>query len=144
MSQALNASGSLLPICGILMGIGGLLCPSTISVVMQLALPCDTGILPGKSRRSLTDNIAIPVRYRCWCSVMSDKTMALAAWQPGFLADDDNLLSIGVVTTIMPSMAEKKALCRALLENREPFLYRHFSWCDRPTCYNKFKIMKPL
>ena len=52
LGKALMLPVACLPICGILMGIGYLLCPSTMQGGDVVGFARDTGILPGKSRRS--------------------------------------------------------------------------------------------
>ena len=52
LGKALMLPVACLPICGILMGIGYLLCPSTMQGGDVVGFAQNTGILPGKSRRS--------------------------------------------------------------------------------------------
>lgn len=144
LGKSLMLPVACLPICGILMGIGYALCPAT----MQGAQGGDiVGFLPKfgfflvKAGGALIDNMAVlfVIGVGVGMSDDHDGTSALAALASWLMIT--NLLSVGSVTTIMPSVAEnaKKTLAFSAIAN--PFI-GILSGITGTSCYNKFKNTK--
>ena len=107
LGKALMLPVACLPICGILMGIGYLLCPSTMQGGDVVGFAETLGFFLVKAGAALIDNIAIlfVIGVGVGMSDKNDGTGGLAALASWLMMT--TLLSTGVVTTIMPSMAEK-------------------------------------
>lgn len=106
LGKALMLPVAVLPICGILMGIGYRLCPATmqggeISGVVNLI-----GLFLVKAGAALIDNMAIlfAIGVGVGMSEKNDGTGGIAALASWLMIT--TLLSTGVVTTIIPSIAE--------------------------------------
>ena len=67
LGKALMLPVACLPICGILMGIGYLLCPSTMQGGDVVGFAQTLGFFLVKAGGALIDKHCDPVRYRCWC-----------------------------------------------------------------------------
>lgn len=107
LGKALMLPVAVLPICGILMGIGYRLCPATmqggeISGVVNLI-----GLFLVKAGAALIDNMAIlfAIGVGVGMSEKNDGTGGIAALASWLMIT--TLLSTGVVTTIIPSIAER-------------------------------------
>ena len=108
LGKALMLPVACLPICGILMGIGYALCPSTmqggdVSGIVQMI-----GFFLVKAGGALIDNMAILFVIGVGVGMADDNdgTAALAALASWLMMT--NLLSTGVVTTLMPVIAENE------------------------------------
>ena len=130
-----------LPICGILMGIGYLLCPSTMQGGDVVGFAETLGFFLVKAGAALIDNIAIlfVIGVGVGMSDKNDGTGGLAALASWLMMT--TLLSTGVVTTIMPSMAEKESAMLAFGKIANPFI-GILAGVIGSTCYNKFKSTK--
>lgn len=130
-----------LPICGILMGIGYALCPATMQGGDIVGFLPKLGFFLVKAGGALIDNMAIlfVIGVGVGMSDDHDGTSALAALASWLMIT--NLLSVGSVTTIMPSVAEdaKKTLAFSAIAN--PFI-GILSGIIGASCYNKFKNTK--
>ena len=120
LGKALMLPVAVLPICGILMGIGYRLCPATmqggeISGAVNLI-----GLFLVKAGAALIDNMAIlfAIGVGVGMSEKNDGTGGIAALASWLMIT--TLLSTGVVTTIIPSIAESatKTLAFDKIENR--------------------------
>lgn len=120
LGKALMLPVAVLPICGILMGIGYRLCPATmqggeISGVVNLI-----GLFLVKAGAALIDNMAIlfAIGVGVGMSEKNDGTGGIAALASWLMIT--TLLSTGVVTTIIPSIAESatKTLAFDKIETR--------------------------
>ena len=107
LGKALMLPVAVLPICGILMGIGYRLCPATmqggeISGVVNLI-----GLFLVKAGAALIENMAIlfAIGVGVGMSEKNDGTGGIAALASWLMIT--TLLSTGVVTTIIPSIAER-------------------------------------
>ncbi len=141
LGKALMLPVACLPICGILMGIGYLLCPATMQGGDIVGFIPKLGFFLVKAGGALIDNMA-------WLFVIGvgvgmaddhDGTSALAALASWLMIT--NLLAVGSVTTLMPSLAENadKTLAFSKIEN--PFI-GILAGIIGATCYNKFKNTK--
>ena len=141
LGKALMLPVACLPICGILMGIGYWLCPATmqggdISGVANLI-----GFFLVKAGGALIDNMAIlfVVGVGVGMAKDNDGTAGLAAMASWLMMT--NLLSTGVVTTLMPSIAENADKTLAFDKIANPFI-GILAGIIGATCYNKFKDTK--
>ena len=141
LGKALMLPVACLPICGILMGIGYALCPATMQGGDIAGAKALIGFFLVKAGGALIDNMA-------WLFVIgvgvgmaddNDGTAALAALASWLMIT--NLLSTGVVTTLMPSIAENADKTLAFNKIANPFI-GILAGIIGATCYNKFKGTK--
>ena len=136
-----HASCSSTAICGILMGIGYRLCPATmqggeISGVVNLI-----GLFLVKAGAALIDNMAIlfAIGVGVGMSEKNDGTGGIAALASWLMIT--TLLSTGVVTTIIPSIAESATKTLAFDKIENPFI-GILAGIIGSACYNRFKDTK--
>lgn len=136
-----HASCSSTAICGILMGIGYRLCPATmqggeISGVVNLI-----GLFLVKAGAALIDNMAIlfAIGVGVGMSEKNDGTGGIAALASWLMIT--TLLSTGVVTTIIPSIAESATKTLAFDKIQNPFI-GILAGIIGSACYNRFKDTK--
>lgn len=141
LGKALMLPVACLPICGLLMGIGYLLCPATmqggdITGFVQLL-----GLFLVKAGAALIDNIAIlfVIGVGVGLSEDNDGTGGVAALASWLMMK--TLLNTGFVTTIMPSVAENVNSTIAFDKIPNPFI-GIIAGIIGSTCYNKFKGTK--
>ena len=143
LGKALMLPVAVLPICGILMGLGYALAPGVMGVpgAATSGALYNIGFLLIKAGGALIDNMA-------WLFVIgvgvgmaddNDGTAALAALASWLMIT--NLLSTGVVTTLMPSIAENADKTLAFDKIANPFI-GILAGIIGATCYNKFKGTK--
>lgn len=141
LGKALMLPVACLPICGILMGIGYLLCPATMQGGDIVGFVPKLGFFLVKAGGALIDNMA-------WLFVIGvgvgmaddhDGTSALAALASWLMIT--NLLAVGSVTTLMPSLAENADKTLAFSKIANPFI-GILAGIIGATCYNKFKNTK--
>ena len=141
LGKALMLPVACLPICGILMGIGYLLCPATMQGGDIAGFKELLGLFLVKAGGALIDNMAVLFVIGVGVGMADDNdgTAGLAALASWLMIT--NLLSVGSVTTIMPSIAEdaKKTLAFSAIAN--PFI-GILSGIIGASCYNKFKNTK--
>ena len=106
LGKALMLPVAVLPICGILMGIGYWLCPATMQGGEIQGVANLIGLFLVKAGGALIDNMAIlfAIGVGVGMSEKNDGTGAVAALASWLMLT--TLLSTGFVTTIMPSIAE--------------------------------------
>ena len=141
LGKALMLPVACLPICGILMGIGYRLCPATmqggeISGVVNLI-----GLFLVKAGAALIDNMAIlfAIGVGVGMSEKNDGTGGIAALASWLMIT--TLLSTGVVTTIIPSIAESATKTLAFDKIENPFI-GILAGIIGSACYNRFKDTK--
>lgn len=139
--KALMLPVAVLPICGILMGIGYRLCPATmqggdISGVVNLI-----GLFLVKAGSALIDNMALlfAIGVGVGMSEKNDGTGGIAALASWLMIT--TLLSTGVVTTIVPSIAESATKTLAFDKIENPFI-GILAGIIGSACYNRFKDTK--
>jgi PTS system N-acetylglucosamine-specific IIC component len=141
LGKSLMLPVACLPICGILMGIGYALCPATMQGGDIVGFLPKLGFFLVKAGGALIDNMAIlfVIGVGVGMSDDHDGTSALAALASWLMIT--NLLSVGTVTTLIPSIAEdaKKTLAFSAIAN--PFI-GILSGIIGAGCYNKFKNTK--
>lgn len=141
LGKALMLPVACLPICGILMGIGYALCPETMQGGEITGVLGMIGFFLVKAGGALIDNMAIlfVVGVGVGMAQDNDGTGGLAALVSWLMMT--NLLSTGVVTTLMPSIAENANKTIAFDKIANPFI-GILAGVIGATCYNKFKNTK--
>ena len=106
LGKALMLPVAILPICGILMGIGYRLCPATMQGGDIQGAVDLIGLFLVKAGGALIDNMAIlfAIGVGVGMSEKNDGTGGIAALASWLMMT--TLLSTGFVTTIMPSIAD--------------------------------------
>lgn len=141
LGKSLMLPVACLPICGILMGIGYALCPSTMQGGEINGILNMIGFFLVKAGGALIDNMAIlfVVGVGVGMTTDNDGTGGLAALASWLMMT--TLLSTGVVTTLMPSIAENQDSVLAFDKIANPFI-GILAGVIGATCYNKFKSTK--
>ena len=141
LGKALMLPVACLPICGILMGIGYALCPSTMQGGDVTGILEMIGFFLVKAGGALIDNMAILFVIGVGVGMADDNdgTAALAALASWLMIT--NLLSTGVVTTLMPAIADSATKTLAFNKIENPFI-GILAGIIGATCYNKFKGTK--
>ena len=130
-----------LPICGILMGIGYALCPATMQGGDMNGFLNLLGFFLVKAGGALIDNMALLFVIGVGVGMADDHdgTAGLAALASWLMIT--NLLSVGVVTTLISSIADDANKTLAFSAIANPFI-GILSGIIGATCYNKFKSTK--
>ena len=141
LGKALMLPVAVLPICGILMGIGYWLCPATMQGGAIEGARNLIGLFLVKAGGALIDNMAIlfAIGVGVGMSEKNDGTGAIAALASWLMLT--TLLSTGFVTTIMPSIAENATKTLAFDKIANPFI-GIIAGIIGSMCYNKFKDTK--
>ena len=141
LGKALMLPVAILPICGILMGIGYLLCPATMQGGDIIGAVPKIGFFLVKAGGALIDNMAILFVIGVGVGMADDNdgTAGLAALASWLMMT--TLLSQGAVTTLMPSIAENENAMIAFGKIANPFI-GILAGIIGSTCYNKFKGTK--
>ena len=132
---------AVLPICGILMGIGYALCPSTMQGGDVTGIVQQIGYYLVKAGGALIDNMAIlfAIGIGVGLADENDGTGGLAALVSWLMIT--NLLATANVTVIMPSIAENADATLAFDKIANPFI-GILAGVIGGLCYNKFKSTK--
>ena len=141
LGKALMLPVAVLPICGILMGIGYWLCPATMQGGDIQGAANLIGLFLVKAGAALIDHMAIlfAVGVGVGVSGMNNGTGGIAALASWLMMT--TLLSTGFVTTIMPSIAESATKTLAFDKIENPFI-GILAGVIGSMCYNKFKDTK--
>lgn len=141
LGKALMLPVACLPICGILMGIGYLLCPATMQGGDITGVVPLLGLFLVKAGGALIDNMALlfVIGVGVGMSEDNDGTGGLAALAAWLMIT--TLLSTGFVTTLMPAIADNADKTLAFDKIANPFI-GILSGIIGATCYNKFKSTK--
>ena len=141
LGKALMLPVACLPICGILMGLGYALCPSTMQGGEVVGFLQMLGFFFVKAGGALIDNMALlfVIGVGVGMSDDNDGTAALAGLVSWLTIT--TLLSTGSVTTLMPSVAADEVKTLAFSKIANPFI-AIISGLIGATCYNKFKSTK--
>ena len=141
LGKSLMLPVACLPVAAILMGIGYLMCPATmqggdISGVIPMI-----GFFLVKAGGALIDNMALLFVIGVGVGMADDHdgTAGLAALASWLMIT--NLLSTGVVTTLMPAIADNQDKMIAFGKIANPFI-GILAGIIGATCYNKFKSTK--
>ena len=132
---------AVLPICGILMGIGYYLCPATMQGGDVEGVKNLIGFFLVKAGSALIENMAIlfAIGVGVGMSEKNDGTGGIAALASWLMIT--TLLSTGVVTTLIPSIADNATKTLAFNKIANPFI-GILSGVIGSSCYNKFKNTK--
>ena len=141
LGKALMLPVAVLPICGILMGIGYYLCPATMQGGEIEGVKNLIGFFLVKSGSALIENMAIlfAIGVGVGMSEKNDGTGGIAALASWLMIT--TLLSTGVVTTMIPSIADNATKTLAFNKIENPFI-GILSGVIGSSCYNKFKNTK--
>ena len=141
LGKALMLPVAILPICGILMGIGYRLCPATMQGGDIEGAVNLIGLFLVKAGGALIDNMAIlfAIGVGVGMSEKNDGTGGIAALASWLMMT--TLLSTGFVTTIMPSIADSATKTLAFDKIANPFI-GILAGIIGSVCYNKFKSTK--
>ena len=141
LGKALMLPVAVLPICGILMGIGYYLCPATMQGGEIEGVKNLIGFFLVKSGSALIENMAIlfAIGVGVGMSEKNDGTGGIAALASWLMIT--TLLSTDVVTTLIPSIADNATKTLAFNKIANPFI-GILSGVIGSSCYNKFKNTK--
>ncbi len=141
LGKALMLPVACLPICGILMGLGYALCKQTMQGGEITGFVNLLGFFLVKAGGALIDNMALLFVIGVGVGMADDHdgTAGLAALASWLMIT--NLLSVGVVTTLIPSIAEDANKTLAFSAIANPFI-GILSGIIGSVCYNKFKSTK--
>ena len=141
LGKALMLPVAVLPICGILMGIGYYLCPATMQGGKVEGIKNLIGFFLVKAGSALIENMAIlfAIGVGVGMSEKNDGTGGIAALASWLMIT--TLLSTGVVTTLIPSIADNATKTLAFNKIANPFI-GILSGVIGSSCYNKFKNTK--
>ena len=141
LGKALMLPVACLPICGILMGLGYAMCPSTMQGGDVTGIVQQIGFFLVKAGGALIDHMALlfAIGVGVGMSDDHDGTAGLAALASWLMLT--TLLSTGFVTTIMPSIADNATKTLAFDKIVNPFI-GILAGIIGSTCYNKFKSTK--
>lgn len=141
LGKALMLPVAVLPISGLLMGIGYLLCPATMQGGDISGFVNLLGLFLVKAGAAAIDNMAIlfVVGVGVGMADDNDGTAGVAALLSWLMIT--TLLNTGFVTTIMPSVAENVNSTIAFGKIANPFI-GIIAGIIGALCYNKFKATK--
>ena len=141
LGKALMLPVAVLPICGILMGIGYYLCPETMQGGDIEGVKNLIGFFLVKAGSALIENMAIlfAIGIGVGMSEKNDGTGGIAALASWLMIT--TLLSTDVVTTLIPSIADNATKTLAFNKIANPFI-GILSGVIGSSCYNKFKNTK--
>ena len=141
LGKALMLPVAVLPICGILMGIGYYLCPATMQGGDVEGVKNLIGFFLVKAGSALIENMAIlfAIGIGVGMSEKNDGTGGIAALASWLMIT--TLLSTDVVTTMIPSIADNATKTLAFNKIANPFI-GILSGVIGSSCYNKFKNTK--
>ena len=141
LGKALMLPVACLPICGILMGIGYLLCPASMQGGDITGFGPMVGIFLVKAGGALIDNMALlfVIGVGVGMSDDHDGTGGLAALASWLMIT--TLLSTGFVTTLFPSIADNADKTLAFNKIANPFI-GILAGIIGSMCYNRFKNTK--
>ncbi|MCR4695102.1 MAG: PTS transporter subunit EIIC [Pseudobutyrivibrio sp.] len=141
LGKALMLPVATLPLCGLLMGIGYMLCPATMQGGDINGFANLLGLFLVKAGGALIDNMALlfVIGVGVGMSEDNDGTGGLAALVSWLTMT--TLLNTGFVTTIMPSVADSVNKSLAFDKIANPFI-GILAGIIGSLCYNKFKSTK--
>ena len=143
LGKALMLPVAALPICGILMGLGYAIAPGVMGVpgAATSGALYNIGFLLVKAGGALIDNMAwlFVIGVAVGLSDDRDGTSALAGLVSWLMMT--NLLSTGVVTTLMPAIADDPVKTLAFDKIQNVFI-AIIAGIIGSACYNRFKSAK--
>lgn len=141
LGKSLMLPVACLPICGILMGIGYALCPATMQGGEITGFLNLLGFFLVKAGGALINNMALLFAIGVGVGMADDNdgTAGLAAFASWLMIT--TLLSVGCVTTMMPSIADDPNKSLAFSKIANPFI-GILAGIIGATCYNRFRVTK--
>ena len=141
LGKSLMLPVACLPICGILMGIGYALCPATMQGGEITGFLNLLGFFLVKAGGALINNMALLFVIGVGVGMANDNdgTAGLAAFASWLMIT--TLLSVGCVTTMMPSIADDPNKSLAFSKIANPFI-GILAGIIGATCYNRFRATK--
>ena len=141
LGKSLMLPVACLPICGILMGIGYALCPATMQGGEITGFLNLLGFFLVKAGGALINNMALLFAIGVGVGMADDNdgTAGLAAFASWLMIT--TLLSVGSVTTMMPSIADDPNKSLAFSKIANPFI-GILAGIIGATCYNRFRATK--
>ena len=141
LGKSLMLPVACLPICGILMGIGYALCPATMQGGEITGFLNLLGFFLVKAGGALINNMALLFAIGVGVGMADDNdgTAGLAAFASWLMIT--TLLSVGCVTTMMPSIADDPNKSLAFSKIANPFI-GILAGIIGATCYNRFRATK--
>ncbi len=141
LGKALMLPVAVLPICGLLMGVGYLLCPATMQGGEVTGVVNLIGLFLVKAGGALIDNIALlfVIGVGVGLSKDNDGTGGVAALASWLMIT--TLLAENTVTTVMPSIAENESALIAFQKIQNPFI-GILAGIIGSACYNRFRNTK--
>ena len=141
LGKALMLPVAVLPICGILMGVGYLLCPETMQGGDITGFLPVLGLFLVKAGGALIDNMAILFAIGIGVGMADDNdgTAGLAALASWLMIT--TLLSTGVASILRPGIVDNPNMTLAFDKIQNPFI-GIIAGIIGATCYNKFKSTK--
>ena len=141
LGKALMLPVAVLPICGILMGVGYLLCPETMQGGDINGIVPVLGLFLVKAGGALIDNMAILFAIGIGVGMADDNdgTAGLAALASWLMIT--TLLSTGVASILRPGIVDNPNMTLAFDKIQNPFI-GIIAGIIGAMCYNKFKGTK--
>ena len=141
LGKSLMLPVACLPVCGILMGIGYALCPATMQGGEITGFLNLLGFFLVKAGGALINNMALLFAIGVGVGMADDNdgTAGLAAFASWLMIT--TLLSVGCVTTMMPSIADDPNKSLAFSKIANPFI-GILAGIIGATCYNRFRATK--
>lgn len=141
LGKALMLPVACLPLCGLLMGIGYLLCPAAMQGGDITGAVQIIGLFLVKAGGAVIDNMALlfVIGIGVGMSEENDGTGGVAALVSWLMMT--TLLNTGFVTVIRPSVAESANMTLAFDKIANPFI-AIIAGIIGSACYNKFKSTK--
>ncbi len=141
LGKALMLPMACLPLCGLLMGIGYLLCPALMQGSEVTGFAPMAGLFLVKAGEALIDNMALlfAIGVGVGMSENQDGTGAIAALTSWFMIT--TLLSLDFVVKLIPSVAGDTSQVLAFAKITNPFI-GILAGVIGALCYNRFKDTK--
>lgn len=141
LGKAMMLPVACMPVCGILMGIGYLLCPHAMQGGEIAGFMNMTGFFLIKAGSAVIDNIAIlfVIGVGVGMSEDNDGTGALAALVSWFVITI--LLNTNTISTLAPSLVSRQTASLAFDKIQNPFI-GILAGIMGSSCYNRFKNTK--
>jgi len=141
LGKALMLPVAVLPICGLLMGVGYLLCPATMQGGEVTGIINLVGLFLVKAGGALIDNMALlfVIGVGVGLSKEHDGTGGVAALASWLIIT--TLLAENTVTTFLPSVAKNESTMIAFQKIQNPFI-GILAGIIGSACYNRFKDMR--
>ncbi len=138
LGKAVMLPVAALPLCGILMGIGYILCPASMQGAEIAGTVPTIGLFLVKAGGAIIDNMALlfVIGVGAGMAHERDSTAAIAALASWLMITA--LLNPDLVTQIIPSVAEQETALLAFRKIQNPFI-GILSGLIGANCYNRFK-----